>query len=214
MKVIHANQTVRSWLCAALCVLTAVSGFMPLAYADQQQDTARAQLLENLRRAAYQEMLVHRATARKRAQRERRIRILKTAAATIAIIAGGAFAIYKLKELGSGPRTYPRWYRPVEKNPREVLGVGPRAGWDDIRKAYKRLVLEWHPDKHPEPAAKQRAEARFKEVQEAYEKLEKMRTPEQRRRDEAGRRGSPTPPASPAPPSPQSPAGSNVEDID
>lgn len=50
----------------------------------------------------------------------------------------------------------------------EVLGVARSASDDDIKRAYRRLALKWHPDKNPGDAA---AEERFKEAAEAYQVL-------------------------------------------
>jgi len=50
----------------------------------------------------------------------------------------------------------------------EVLGVGKDAGERDIKKAYKRLAMKYHPDR---TAGDKDLEEKFKEIQEAYEIL-------------------------------------------
>lgn len=50
----------------------------------------------------------------------------------------------------------------------EVLGVDKNAGPDDIKRAYRRLAIKYHPDKNPGDKS---AEAKFKECAEAYEVL-------------------------------------------
>lgn len=50
----------------------------------------------------------------------------------------------------------------------EVLGVARGASDDEIKKAYRRMAKQYHPDLHPGDAE---AEAKFKEVGEAYEVL-------------------------------------------
>jgi molecular chaperone DnaJ len=50
----------------------------------------------------------------------------------------------------------------------EVLGVSRDADEEDIKKAYRKLAVKFHPDKNPEDKA---AEEKFKEVGEAYEAL-------------------------------------------
>lgn len=52
----------------------------------------------------------------------------------------------------------------------EVLGVPRDASADDIKKAYRKLALKWHPDQHKEDT-REKAEARFKAISEAYEVL-------------------------------------------
>jgi molecular chaperone DnaJ len=50
----------------------------------------------------------------------------------------------------------------------EVLGVDRKADAEEIKKAYRRLARENHPDRNPDDAG---AEERFKEIQQAYDTL-------------------------------------------
>ena len=50
----------------------------------------------------------------------------------------------------------------------EVLGVGKDASADDIKRAYRKAAMKYHPDRNP---GDKEAEAKFKEVGEAYEVL-------------------------------------------
>ena len=57
--------------------------------------------------------------------------------------------------------------------PHEVLGVGPDADQIEIRKAYRRLAAQYHPDKvaHLGEEFRRLADAKFKTIQAAYEAL-------------------------------------------
>src|SRR5260221_8369441 len=50
----------------------------------------------------------------------------------------------------------------------EVLGVERNVSADDIKKAYRKLAIKYHPDKNP---GDHTAEEKFKELGEAYEAL-------------------------------------------
>uniref|UniRef100_A0A0D3G7X7 J domain-containing protein n=1 Tax=Oryza barthii TaxID=65489 RepID=A0A0D3G7X7_9ORYZ len=49
-----------------------------------------------------------------------------------------------------------------------ILNISRDTSPKEIRAAYKTLVRQWHPDKHP-PSSKNEAEARFKAITDAYE---------------------------------------------
>ena len=66
----------------------------------------------------------------------------------------------------------------------EVLGVGKNADSKDIKKAYRKLALKYHPDKNP---GDKQAEEKFKEAAEAYEIL--SNTEKKQRYDQFGHAG-------------------------
>ena len=51
----------------------------------------------------------------------------------------------------------------------DILGVSKNASSEEIKKAYRKQALEWHPDRHKDE--KEAAEKRFKEINEAYQIL-------------------------------------------
>ena len=51
----------------------------------------------------------------------------------------------------------------------DILGVSKGASAEEIKKAYRKQALEWHPDRHKDD--KEAAEKRFKEINEAYQVL-------------------------------------------
>jgi len=62
------------------------------------------------------------------------------------------------------------------KNYYHILGVQENAGSDEIKKAYRKLAKQYHPDVNP---GNKQAEEKFKEVSEAYEVLSDTRKREQ-----------------------------------
>ncbi len=67
----------------------------------------------------------------------------------------------------------------MSQDPYEILGVSRDAETDDIKKAYRRLARQLHPDVNPDPSTQER----FKEVSAAYEVLS---DPEKRRMYDLG----------------------------
>lgn len=51
----------------------------------------------------------------------------------------------------------------------EVLGLKKTASNDEVKKAFRKLAVKWHPDKNPDNKAE--AQEKFKEISEAYEIL-------------------------------------------
>jgi DnaJ family protein C protein 7 len=70
------------------------------------------------------------------------------------------------------------------KNYYKILDISPNATDDEIRRAYRKMALKWHPDKNSESEeAKKKAEAMFKDIGEAYSVLS---DPKKKSRYDAG----------------------------
>ncbi|MDY3015130.1 MAG: J domain-containing protein [Evtepia sp.] len=61
-------------------------------------------------------------------------------------------------------------------DPYAVLGVSPSASDDEVKRAYRELVKKYHPDNYANNPLSDLAEAKMKEVNEAYDAIVKMRT--------------------------------------
>src|ERR1700730_9405223 len=57
---------------------------------------------------------------------------------------------------------------PAKRDYYEVLGVERKSSDEEIKKAYRKLAVKFHPDKNPGDA---QAEEKFKEIGEAYDVL-------------------------------------------
>lgn len=53
-------------------------------------------------------------------------------------------------------------------NPHQILGIDQSASEDEVKKAYRKLAKQYHPDLNP---GNKQAEEKFKEVNEAYERI-------------------------------------------
>ncbi len=61
------------------------------------------------------------------------------------------------------------------RDPFLVLGVNRNASEDDIKKAYRKLARENHPDKFTDPAERELASEKMKEINAAYEEIQKIK---------------------------------------
>ena len=105
----------------------------------------------------------------------------------LAVLGLLGYWLYRLGYLGSNDRDSSR--REGKKNepppganredrsddPRRILGVGPDADQNEIRRAYHRLAAQYHPDKvaHLGEDLRHLAEKKFKSIQAAYEALKR-----------------------------------------
>ena len=65
----------------------------------------------------------------------------------------------------------------AKKDYYDVLGVSKSVSPDELKKAYRRMAVKYHPDKvaHLGEAYKVSAKEKFQKVQEAYENIKKER---------------------------------------
>ena len=62
----------------------------------------------------------------------------------------------------------------MKKSVYDILGVSEKATDEDIKKAYRKLAMKYHPDRNPGDST---CEEKFKDVKEAYETID---TPDKR----------------------------------
>lgn len=80
----------------------------------------------------------------------------------------------------------------MRRDPHAVLEVARDASPAEIKRAYRRLAMRWHPDRNEHPEATER----FKQIRAAYDKLTAVDLPEEAETEEAA--AEPAPEAAPA----------------
>lgn len=60
-------------------------------------------------------------------------------------------------------------------NPYEILGVSENASDEEIKKAYRKLAKQYHPDNYTDNPLKNLADEKMKEINDAYDTIQKMR---------------------------------------
>ncbi|MBB1058997.1 J domain-containing protein [Marilutibacter spongiae] len=69
------------------------------------------------------------------------------------------------------------WFRSRRANPYAVFDLGEDASDDEVDRAYRRLIAQYHPDRlqGAAPELRQRAEVRARELNAAYDRIKALR---------------------------------------
>lgn len=60
-------------------------------------------------------------------------------------------------------------------DPYQVLGISPTASDEEVKKAYRNLAMKYHPDNYADNPLSELAEEKMKEINEAYDRIQKER---------------------------------------
>lgn len=61
-----------------------------------------------------------------------------------------------------------------ENNPYKILGIEEGATLVQVKAAYRKMILKFHPDKRDEGITEEEANAKFRDIQRAFEVIEKI----------------------------------------
>ncbi len=87
---------------------------------------------------------------------------------------------YSSKSGRRGGKSYSRSYtyrKRATQNDYDILKVSKDASWEEIKKSYRKLAIQYHPDKvaHLGEEYQQAAKEKFQAIQSAYERIKKSR---------------------------------------
>ena len=71
-------------------------------------------------------------------------------------------------------------------DPYAVLGVSPNASDDEVKKAYRELARKYHPDNYHDNPLADLAQEKMKQINEAYDQIQKQRAGGERSQNTAG----------------------------
>ncbi|MBR3940361.1 MAG: TerB family tellurite resistance protein [Bacteroidales bacterium] len=103
--------------------------------------------------------------------------MLKTIASQLRITQYDYISIHERHTAGRGYSSSSYTGGNTTKNPYLVLGITEQATAEEVKKAYRRLAMKFHPDKVAtlSEEVKKNAEEQFREINEAYETIKKQR---------------------------------------
>lgn len=103
--------------------------------------------------------------------------MLKTIASQLRITQYDYISIHERHTAGRGYSSSSYTGGNTAKNPYLVLGITEQATDEEVKKAYRRLAMKFHPDKVAtlSEEVKKNAEEQFREINEAYETIKKQR---------------------------------------